>query len=192
MSEGLPPPPSPNGKEVFVPETRDGWREWLESYPGRTDGVWVVYPNKTSGLVGPSYQGLVEEALCFGWIDSLARSAGDGRTLQWFSPRRKGGVWSRLNKQRIERLTAHGLMTERGQEVIDAARADGSWDQYDDVEDLVVHADLEKALEAADVRDAFEKQSMSARKQDLWWVYSAKRSATREKRISALIARLQD
>lgn len=188
---GLPTPESPNGKELFVPATRREWREWLEFHPDRTDGLWVVFPNPKSGLKGPVYEELVEEALCFGWIDSVTHSVGDGRRIQWYSPRRKGGIWSRSNKERVERLVAQGLMTERGQVVIDTAKADGSWAQYDDVEALVVHPDVEGALAEAGVLEAFDALSMSARKQELWSVYSAKRPDTRAKRIAGLVSRLQ-
>lgn len=190
---GLPAPPSPNGKEVYQPATRADWRAWLEKHPARAEGVWVVYPNKSSGLEGPTYDDLVEEAVCFGWIDSVARSAGDGRRLQWFSPRRKGGIWARSNKERVERMVADGMMTERGQAMIDAAKADGSWSQYDDVEAMVIHPDLEDAFAAAPVaRDAFEALSRSVKKQHLWWVYSAKRTSTRADRIAELMRRLTD
>jgi uncharacterized protein YdeI (YjbR/CyaY-like superfamily) len=154
--------------------------------------VWIAYPNKSSGLDGPGYEDLVEEALCFGWIDSVTRSVGDGRALQWFSPRRKGGVWSGPNKERIKRLVAQGSMTERGRVAIDSAKADGSWSQYDDVEALEIHPDLEEAFEAAPAAwEAFKATASSTRKQHLWWVYSAKRPDTRAKRIAELIERLE-
>lgn len=187
----LPPPDSPDGKDLYVPDTSADWRKWLESHPDRTDGVWVAYPKKSSGVEGPAYEDLVEEALCFGWIDSVNRRADEDRRLQWFSPRRKGGVWSGSNKERIERLVAEGRMTERGQAVIDAAQADGSWSQYDDAEAMVVHPDLQAAFHAApDAAEVWESTSPSQRRQDLWWVYSAKRPETRANRIEKLILRL--
>ncbi|NIR42060.1 MAG: hypothetical protein GWN07_40265, partial [Actinobacteria bacterium] len=79
-------PESPNGKEVFTPPTRAGWRQWLASNQGRRDGVWVVYRKTSSSLAGPSYDDLVEEALCFGWIDSQARRVDADRVMLWFSP----------------------------------------------------------------------------------------------------------
>lgn len=189
----LPDPPSPDGKEVFVPASRAQWRQWLDSHPDRTVGVWVAYPKKSSDMDGPNYDDLVEEALCFGWIDSVARRADDHRLLQWFSPRRKGGAWSRSNKARIERLVRQGLMTERGQAVIDAARADGSWSQYDDAEAMVVRPDLQDAFDSDPEALAFyEALAPSHRKQYLGWVYSAKRPETRAKRIAEMMERLKD
>jgi uncharacterized protein YdeI (YjbR/CyaY-like superfamily) len=119
-------PTSPNGKDVFVPPSRADWRRWLASNPGRDEGLWVAYRKKSSDLGGPIYDDLVEEALCFGWIDSQVRRVDDDRVMQWFSPRRARGLWSALNKERIERLFGEGLMTDRGQAAIDAAKADGS------------------------------------------------------------------
>lgn len=187
----LPEPDSPDGKDLYVPDTRADWRKWLASRPDRTDGVWVAYPKKSSGVEGPAYEDLVEEALCFGWIDSISRRADEDRRLQWFSPRRKGSVWSLSNKERVERLVAEGRMAERGQAVIDAARADGSWSQYDDAEAMVIHPDLQAAFDASPVAaEAWESTSPSQRKQDLWSVYSAKRPGTRTSRIEKLIRRL--
>jgi len=184
-------PESPNGKDILVPATRDEWRTWLSVNAERPDGLWLVYRNKSSSVDGPLYHELVEESLCFGWIDSVTKRVDDDRRIQWFSPRRKGGIWSALNKERIERLTGQGLMAERGQRLIDEAIADGSWSQYDDVDALVVHEDLGDALDGVPVaRDAWETLSPSTRKQYLWQVYSAKRDETRANRIESLIEEL--
>lgn len=184
-------PDSPNGKDVFVPPSRAEWRTWLSAEADRSDGLWLVYRKKSSSLDGPLYHELVEESLCFGWIDSVTKRVDDDRVIQWFSPRHKGGIWSALNKARIERLMSQGVMAERGQRVIDEAIADGSWSQYDDVEALVVHEDLREALDGApNARDAWEALSPSTRKQYLWQVYSAKRAETRSTRIEALLQEL--
>lgn len=184
-------PSSPNGKEVVAPASRAEWRGWLEARPDRTEGVWVAVPKKNSGIAGASYEDLVEEALCFGWIDGQAARGDEDRTLSWFSPRRKGSVWAKSNKERVERLLAQGLMTERGLAVIEQAKADGSWSQLDDAEALVVHADLAEALQAAPgAREAFESLPPSHKKQHLWHIYEAKRPETRRRRIAATIRRL--
>lgn len=189
----VPVPLSPDGKEVLAPRHRADWRRWLDQRPDRSEGVWVVYPKKSSPLEGPEYEELVEEALCFGWIDAVTRRLDDDRVLQWFSPRRKGGIWAASNKQRVERLISAGLMTDRGQAVIDAAKADGSWSQFDDAEAMVLHPDLEEALAAApSARDAYQALAPSHKKQYLWWVYSAKRPETRSKRIAEMLRRLTE
>jgi uncharacterized protein YdeI (YjbR/CyaY-like superfamily) len=184
-------PDSPNGKDVFVPASRAEWRTWLADHGDRPDGLWVVYRKKSSIVDGPLYHELVEEALCFGWIDSVTKRVDDDRLIQWFSPRRKGGIWSPLNKERIDRLIGQGHMSERGRVVIDEAIADGSWSQYDDVEALVIQEDLRDALdESPDARDAWEATSPSTKKLHLWQIYSAKRPETRASRIESLIQEL--
>ena len=184
-------PSSPNGKDVFVPSGRADWRRWLASNPDRAEGLWVVYRKKSSDFDGPIYEDLVEEALCFGWIDSQVRRVDDDRVMQWFSPRRARGLWSALNKERIERLVSAGLMTDRGHAAIDAAKADGSWSEIDDVDALVMPADLEEALSATpDAQHAYGALSESAKKRYLWWIHSAKRPATRAGRVEETIRRL--
>lgn len=187
----LDPPVSPNGKEVLVPRSRQGWRMWLASNHERDEGLWVAYRKKSSSLEGPIYDDLVEEALCFGWIDSTTRRVDDDRTVQWFSPRRPGGLWSALNKARIARLIEQGQMTEVGQAVIDRANADGSWSQTDSVDALVVPPDLQAALDAAPGANAgYIAMADSNKKQYLWWIHSAKRPTTRADRIEETVRRL--
>jgi uncharacterized protein YdeI (YjbR/CyaY-like superfamily) len=186
-------PVSPNGKEVFIPESRTMWRRWLAENGNRPEGLWVVYRKKASELEGPLYDDLVEEALCFGWIDSQVRRLDDERRIQWFSPRRKGGLWSTLNKERVDRLTRLGLMAPAGQKVIDEAVADGSWSQADDVDALIIPSDLEVALDAVPAaRDTYESLADSVKRQHLWWIQSAKRASTRSTRITELIRRLTE
>jgi uncharacterized protein YdeI (YjbR/CyaY-like superfamily) len=185
-------PSSPNGKDVIVPATRGEWREWLGANPDRTEGIWVVYRKKLSDLEGPGYDDLVEEAICFGWIDSQYRRVDDDRGIQWFSPRRKGGLWSASNKERVERLERAGLMTDAGRAVIEQAKSDGSWSQFDEVDAMVVPSDLEEALESAGATGAYDSLADSTKKQHLWWITSAKREATRTSRIDETVRRLTE
>jgi uncharacterized protein YdeI (YjbR/CyaY-like superfamily) len=185
-------PPSPNGKDVLVPATRADWREWLAAHPERIEGLWVVYRKKSSDLEGPDYDDLVEESLCFGWIDSQNRRVDDDRSIQWFSPRRKGGLWSASNKERVEQLERAGLMADAGRAVIEQAKADGSWSQTDAVDALIVPPDLAKALTAARAKAAYEALADSAKRQLLWWITSAKRQGTRTARIEETVRRLAE
>lgn len=184
-------PPSPNGKELFTPRTRTAWRSWLEHHGDRDHGLWLVYRKTSSPLGGPTYEDLVEESLCFGWIDSQARRVDDDRTMQWFSPRRRGSIWSVSNKARIERLDRDGLMAAPGLEAIVRAKADGSWSQTDEVDALVVPPDLAAAFDSAPrARSAYLALPDSAKRQTLWEIYSAKRPQTRANRIAKLIETL--
>ncbi len=182
---------SPNGKEVLTPASREDWRSWLTANSERTEGLWVVHRKKSSKLEGPLYEDLLEEALCFGWIDSQAYRVDEDRKIQWFSPRRRGGLWSAPNKARIARLLEAGQMTAIGQAAIDQAMADGSWSQTDEVDALIVPPELETAFAAAPLaRAAYESLNDSAKKQHLWAVYSAKRPETRAKRVADVIRQL--
>jgi len=183
----LNPPDSPNGKDVVSPPTRASWRRWLDANPDRSEGVWVVYVRDKSPFEGPGYMDLVEEALCFGWIDSVVKGVDDDRLIQWFSPRRKGGIWSALTKERLARLDTAGLMTDRGRAAIDTAKSDGSWTAYDPVEALVIPKDLAEALRRDRLTAAFGSLSPSVKKQHLWSVYSAKRPETRTARIQSIL-----
>jgi uncharacterized protein YdeI (YjbR/CyaY-like superfamily) len=151
----------------------------------------VVFAKKSSGVEGPGYEELVEEALCFGWIDSVSRRVDEDRTIQWFSPRRKGGIWSALTKERIERLVNAGLMTEFGQKVINQAKSDGSWSQTDEVDALIVPLDLQAALDAAPAAKAgYQSLNDSGKREYLRWIYTAKRPDTRQARIVEAVRRL--
>ncbi len=170
--------------ERIQPETRAAWRDWLDSHHESSTGVWLVSWRKHTGKDGLSYEDAVEEALCFGWIDSLARKLDDDRTMLWYSPRKPVSGWARPNKERVERLTAAGLMAPAGQRVIDAARADGSWSRLDDVENLVVPDDLAAALHARPpAREHWDAFPRSVRRGILVWIVQAKRDTTRAARV---------
>ncbi|MEM9999194.1 MAG: YdeI/OmpD-associated family protein [Bacteroidota bacterium] len=168
--------------------SRAAWRAWLAAHHTQPDGIWLVTYKKHTGGRYVDYDSIVEEALCFGWIDSLPRKLDADRTMLYVSPRKPGSIWSRLNKQRIEALEADGRMTEIGRAKIEAAKADGSWTLYDDVENLVIPDDLAAALASAPAAEAaFDGFSASSKKGVLWWIKSAKRDATRAKRIAETV-----
>jgi uncharacterized protein YdeI (YjbR/CyaY-like superfamily) len=130
----------------------------------------------------------VEEALCFGWVDSRPNKLDDERYMQLFSPRKAGSPWSRLNKQRVQALTEAGLMAPAGLVVVATAQADGSWTAYDAVEELVIPHDLAEALAGnPEAAQHFSQFPPSSRKNILWWITSAKRPATRAQRIAETI-----
>lgn len=166
-------------------DSRADLRTWFAANHGRRDGVWLVTWRAASGRPAPSYDDIVCECLAVGWVDSIARGLDEDRTMLYLAPRKPRSGWSRPNKERVARLEAEGLLTEAGHRVVEAARADGSWSLLDEVEDLVVPADLAAAFEARPGAwqhwDAFPR---SARRGVLEWIVQAKRPETRARRVT--------
>lgn len=165
--------------------TRAEWRRWLPTNHARTAGVWVVTFKKHTGKPAPSYDELVEEALCFGWVDSRPGKVDADRTKLYFAPRKPGSGWARSNKERVARLTAAGHLQPSGQAVIDAAKADGSRTKLDAVEALTVPPDLATALAARPPAAAhFAAYPRSVRRGILEWIAQAKKPETRARRVA--------
>jgi uncharacterized protein YdeI (YjbR/CyaY-like superfamily) len=173
-------------ENAFHPLTRAAWRAWLEANHARPNGVWLVSYKKASGKPIISYDEAVEEALCFGWVDSKPNKLDDERSMVWFAPRKAGTGWSRPNKERVERLSAAGLMTPAGQAKVDAAKADGSWSALDAIENLAIPPDLAQAFAEYGSADAnFNAFPRSVKRGILEWIANAKTAPTRAKRIEA-------
>jgi uncharacterized protein YdeI (YjbR/CyaY-like superfamily) len=171
--------------DAIAPRDREDWRAWLERNHERPDGVWVLIRKKASRAPGVAYEEAVLEALCFGWIDSTAYGYDDDHYRQWMSPRKPKSVWSASNKARVQRLIAEERMTPAGLAKIEAAKADGSWDALDALEDLTIPDDLAAALDAnPPARERFEAFPDGARKQILFWIRDAKRAETRAARVA--------
>lgn len=169
----------------FHPLTRAEWRAWLEQNHKRTQGIWLITYKKATGKPRVEYVETVEEALCFGWIDSKSNTLDDERSMRWYAPRKPGTGWSRLNKQHVERLRAAGLIHPAGLAKIEAAKADGSWGALDAVENLEIPPDLAEALAASPAASAyFAAFPRSAKRAILEWIAHAKTDATRAKRIA--------
>jgi uncharacterized protein YdeI (YjbR/CyaY-like superfamily) len=167
------------------PASLPEWRAWLEANHGRREGVWLVLPKKASGLEGIALSDAVDEALCFGWVDSLPRKLDDRRTMLLVSPRKPGSNWSAVNKAKVERLIVEGRMAPAGMAKVGTARSDGSWNALDRVEALEVPEDLAAAFAAlppsADNWAGFPR---SAKRGILEWILNARTPATRAKRIA--------
>lgn len=171
-------------KETFYAASRDAWRAWLKAHHRTKPSIWLVYYKKHSGVPTLSWSEAVDEALCFGWIDSTRVSDGEGRSLQFFTKRKPSSSWSKINKEKVEQLIAAELMTQAGYESIEIAKSNGTWSQMDEVEELTMPQDLAQALNARPgAMDFYNGLSKSVRKMFLTWVTMAKRPETREKRI---------
>jgi uncharacterized protein YdeI (YjbR/CyaY-like superfamily) len=174
---------------IYHPANLAAWRAWLAVHGDTARGVWVASWRKGSGRVPVPYEDLVEEAICFGWIDSTVNILDDERALQLMTPRKPKSAWTRLNRQRAAVLETQGRMTGAGRRAVEAAKANGWWTIYDPVEDLREPDDLARALDAsARARIAWDGFPPSARKQMLWWVISAGKPETRTTRIAKIVA----
>lgn len=162
---------------------RAQWRDWLEANHRQTEGVWLVYHKKHHPLY-LAWQDIVQEALCFGWIDGQAKRLDADRTMRYLSPRKPGSPWSALNKKHIAELNEQGLMRAAGRDKIAAAKRDGSWTLLDDVEALIVPEDLAEALASTPgARANYDAFTRSHKRGLLWWVKSARTAKTRADRI---------
>ncbi len=171
--------------EHVLVTSRAELRAWLSANQDRAEGIWLMTYKRASGQPAPTYDDIVEEALCFGWIDSTVRTHSADISKLLLTPRKPTSTWSASNKARVDRLGTAGLITARGQTAIDLAKANGTWTILDAVERLEVPEDLAVALDAAPgARAAFDGFSASSRKTILWWIVSAKRPETRAKRIA--------
>ncbi|MCS6848278.1 MAG: YdeI/OmpD-associated family protein [Anaerolineae bacterium] len=167
------------------PKTRAEWRAWLAEHHQREAGVWLITYKKATGKPRIDYDEAVEEALCFGWVDSKPAKLDDERSMLYFAPRKPGTGWSKHNKERVEKLIAAGLMMPAGLAKVEAAKRDGSWSQLDAVEALEIPPDLEQALAAyPNARRHFDAFPRSVKRSILEWISNAKKPETRAKRIA--------
>ncbi len=168
----------------FFAESRAQWRTWLEENHALSTGVWLVFYKKSAQKPTLTYDEQVEEALCFGWVDSRPQKLDDERTMLYFSPRKPKSGWARTNKERIEKLLAASLVMPAGLQKIEAARADGSWGKLDAVENLEIPSDLGVELQKySEALKNFEAFPRSAKRGILEWIVQAKKPETRKARI---------
>ncbi|MDH4116698.1 MAG: YdeI/OmpD-associated family protein [Acidimicrobiia bacterium] len=176
------------GYPIYHAESRAQWRAWLEVNHDAERGVWLCSWRTATGKPRCPYPEVVEEALCFGWIDSTNVVLDPERSIQLITPRRSKSPWSRLNRSRVETMEAAGLMTDAGWRAVEVAKANGWWTISDSVEDLIEPDDLARALDANKAaRAAWDGFTPSVRKQMLWWLVAAATATTRAKRIAAIV-----
>jgi uncharacterized protein YdeI (YjbR/CyaY-like superfamily) len=181
--------PARNEIGRFEPADRGAWRNWLERNHSTSTGVWLIFRKGAARQL--TYDASVEEALCFGWIDSTLNPIDATRYMQLFTPRKAKSGWSRLNKKRVLKLIAEGLMTRAGRATIAAARRDGSWKALDAVESLKMPADFKAALSAnRDAKANYDALTASGKKRYLLWINNAKRPDTRARRLQDALAKL--
>lgn len=168
----------------FEAKTRKAWRTWLKANHLSSSGVWLVTFKKNSGQTPLPYAQVVEELLCFGWIDSLPRALDEKRSMLLCTPRKPKSAWSKANRERVERLVQAGLMMPRGLEFIEQAKRSGAWNELQSVEALEVPPDLVRALNSnSGATKNFQAFPPSARRGILDWIRQAKRPETRARRV---------
>jgi len=158
--------------------------DWLEQNHSQSDGIWLVRFKKSNTTQYISYDEIVDQLLCFGWIDSLPRKLDSERTMIRISPRNPKSNWSGINKKRVEELTKKGLMKEPGLKLVEMAKQNGAWNFLDDVEALIIPKDLEQEFEKYEkAAYYFNRFPDSSKRGILEWIKNAKQAATRKKRI---------
>ncbi len=174
--------------EDYCPSDQKDWRKWLELNHKDKDAVWLIFYKKKSPKHNLSWSDSVDEALCYGWIDSTKRSIDDEKYKQYFCKRKAKSNWSRVNKEKVKTLTDQDLISEVGYKSIEIAKENGSWTILDAVEALFVPEDLQDAFDSDnESQEYYNSLSNSAKKRILYGLFSAKRKETRQKRILEIL-----
>jgi len=179
-------------RQVYV-KTRKEWREWLNQQHDKSNGIWLVFYKKHTDKPTLEYDEAVEEALCFGWIDSIIKKIDDEKYVRKLTPRKADSRWSELNKKRITKLEKQGLLTEAGIMKVREAKTSGLWDKSDSPQ---ISLDILRELECALARNKkaksfFDQLASSYQKQFIGWISSAKRQETKERRLRESITLLE-
>jgi uncharacterized protein YdeI (YjbR/CyaY-like superfamily) len=174
--------------------SRDAWGAWLEGQHATSDGLWLKFAKKYSGLETVTYDQAVEIALCYGWIDGQVRSFDEDYYLQRFTPRRPKSKWSKINRQKATKLIERGEMKPAGLREVERAKADGRWDDaYDAPSTATVPEDLKRALGKNEIaREFFATLDRRNRYTILYQIQDAKRPETRARRIAKYVAMLAE
>lgn len=174
----------------ICPANQQEWRQWLEQNHLIEDAVWLIVFKKSSKTPTISWSDAVDEALCFGWIDSVKKSIDSERYMQYYGKRKANSIWSKINKDKVAHLSEQDLIFPAGLEIIEKAKQNGNWVLLDDVEKLIIPNELEEAFKLYPSSKAFFLSlSKSVRKGLLTWIAMAKRVETREKRVKEVAAR---
>ena len=178
-----------DGVKTFYAKDREAWRKWLSEHCDKAKSVWLIIYKKGATKKSISYAEAVEEALCFGWIDSKPNKRNEESFYQFFAKRNPSSNWSRINKARVKKLMEEGLMTPPGMAVIKQAKANGKWEALDDTENLVIPGDLKTLLKAnREAAAHFEAFPRSVKRGILEWILNAKTPATRLRRIEETVS----
>ena len=177
-----------NGVQTFYAKSRETWRKWLQKNHNSLASVWLIIYKKESGFSSVSYTEAVEEALCFGWIDSKANKKDVQSYYQSFARRNPKSKWSQINKARVKKLIKENRMTEAGLQAIDVAKKNGAWTALDEVDNNIIPDDLVSAFyRNKTAHKNFNAFPRSSQKIILEWILNAKKPETRQKRIKETV-----
>lgn len=173
--------------ETYTPTSQEDWRKWLEENHESRQSIWLIYFTKKSDVPSLTWREAVDEALCFGWIDSTQKKIDEFSFMQFFSKRKPKSIWSKINKDKVQELIDSKKMTKAGLESIEVAKKNGSWTILDEVEELIIPNNLEVAFkEYEGSKDYFLSLNKSVKKMILSWIVLAKRQETRQKHIDEI------
>ncbi len=170
----------------FYAKDRQAWRAWLEAHHAKEKAVWLIYDKGQNRSL--TYDAIVEEALCFGWIDSVSGKVSDTQAKLYISRRKPKSAWSQSNKTRVAALRAQGLMTPAGEQAVAVAQANGAWEQLEVSDRFERPPELVAQLAANPAAQAFyDAMPPSSHRIILEWIYAAKTEATKLKRIAEAV-----
>jgi uncharacterized protein YdeI (YjbR/CyaY-like superfamily) len=183
-----------DGAQILECTGPEEWRKWLAANYMSDTGVWIKFAKKASGITTVTYDEALDEALCYGWIDSVINRYDDKYSMRKFTPRRKRSIWSKINCANAERLITADKMQPNGEAEIDRAKTDGRWDAaYESQRNIAVPADFQKALEAnPKAKEFFATLNKANRYAFLFRIHTAQRPETRVARIEKFVDMLQN
>jgi uncharacterized protein YdeI (YjbR/CyaY-like superfamily) len=180
------------GVKTFYAESKSAFRNWLIENHRTETNLWLIIYKKDSGTPSITYDQAVDEAICFGWIDSTINKRDDESFYQYFAKRKPKSSWSRVNKLKVEKLISEGLMTESGLKLIELAKQTGTWTALDDVENLINPSDLQEAFDQNPLaQEYFDLFPRSVKRGILEWLMNAKQAETRLKRITEIVSKAE-
>ncbi len=177
-----------DGIKTFYAKSQEEWRKWLEDNNQIEKSVWLIIYKKESGKPSVYYSEAVDQAICFGWIDSKPNKRDETSYYQFFAKRNPKSNWSKVNKAKVEKLVEKGMMSKSGIEAIEIAKQNGTWNALDEVEEMTIPEDLKRAFDTYSTAFAyFDTFPRSSKRNILEWILNAKRPETRQKRINETV-----
>jgi uncharacterized protein YdeI (YjbR/CyaY-like superfamily) len=178
-----------NNIKTFYAAGRQDWRDWLDANHQTEKSVWLIIYKKESDIPSVYYPEAVDEALCFGWIDSTPKKRDENSYYQFFAKRNPKSNWSKVNKDKVAKLLEQGLMQSEGLKMVEIAKQNGTWTALDELENLTIPDDLQTLFSNnPKAFNHWEQFSRSSKRGILEWILNARKPETRQKRIEETVA----